>query len=495
MEHIGLSYLSGRDIWMLVTVLGCSLFLLDDLFVDLFAIFKKNKAVKLSPADMDYMLKIPEKKFGIMIANWHEEEIIELVVSGNINGLKYKNYEIILGVYPNDTGTLEAARRVEKKFKNVTVVVNTKDGPTSKGQMLNQMINYIDSHNNAHPAEAFDVVLIQDSEDVIHPYSLKLMNRHSDKYDFIQVPVFSLDISLTKLTAGIYIDEFIESHTKDLLVRDYMKAGLPSAGVGTAVTWRTVKKLLKLQDGEFLNEKTLTEDYHLGLTCHDIGVKEHFACEFYEYKDEKSGERKVEYIATREYFPQRIGQSIRQKTRWSLGISLQGFEQRRWKSSSTAETYFLWRDRKGLVNAPLFTSALIYTVYFVTSWFMTGYWPSLDYTPLNPLLTALMWSNLIFSIVRIVNRMSLVTAVYGFKMASLVPIRWVLSNFINTASTYNAVYKWGSSKVRGDLPVWAKTDHMIPAGFGMDNKDIIEPDMTPISVAEDNKGTSQDQQN
>lgn len=47
---------------MLTTVLGCSLFLLDDLFIDLFALLKKNKALKLSPTDMDHMLKIPEKK-------------------------------------------------------------------------------------------------------------------------------------------------------------------------------------------------------------------------------------------------------------------------------------------------------------------------------------------------------------------------------------------------------------------------------------------------
>ena len=180
MHYVELFFVSGSDIWMLTTVIGCALFLLDDLFVDFFAFIKNTKAVKLSATDMQNMLSLPEKKIGIMIANWHEAEIIERIVAGNIRGLKYTNYEVILGVYPNDFGTLAAARSVEKKFKNVTVVVNTKDGPTSKGQMLNQMVNYIDSYNSSHIEEAFDVVLIQDSEDVIHPYSLKLMNRHAD---------------------------------------------------------------------------------------------------------------------------------------------------------------------------------------------------------------------------------------------------------------------------------------------------------------------------
>lgn len=481
-----LNSLSARDLWMLLTVLGCSLFLIDDLFVDFLALIKRKRAHKISQSEFKTMMTLPEKKLAILIANWHEEEIIERIVTGNIQNIKYAHYEIILGVYPNDTGTLEAARRVEKRHKNVTVVVNTRNGPTSKGQMLNQMAQYIDAHNKnaSDDSDRFDAILIQDSEDIIHPHSLKLMNKHLLKFDFVQIPVFSLQIPLSKLTAGIYIDEFIESHTKDLLVRDHFNAGLPSAGVGTAVSWSVVQKLMSLQDGQFLNENTLTEDYHLGLTCFDLGVKAHFACEFFDYKDEKTGEEKVEYIATREYFPQKVRQSVRQKTRWSLGISLQGFEQRKWEKSSGFARYFLWRDRKGLVNAPLFTMALIYTIYFVASWFMSGYWPSLDYSPLNPLLTALMWANLIFSVVRIAQRIVLVNAVYGLKVASLVPFRWVLSNFINTAATYNAVIKWGTAKFRGELPIWAKTDHIIPAGFGLDNKEILEVDSTQPANAD-----------
>lgn len=479
MEEYSFALLSGRDLWMLSTVLLSSLFLLDDLVVDFLALFRKQKAKKLSENDMKKMLALPEKKIGILVANWHEEEIIERIAAGNVNALQYSNYEIILGVYPNDTGTLEAARRAEKKLKNVTVVVNTMNGPTSKGQMLNLMVNYISSHNESNPNDAFEMVLIQDSEDIIHPFSLKLMNKHAEEYDFIQIPVFSLDVPLTKFTAGVYIDEFIESHTKDLLVRDYYRAGLPSAGVGTGMRWSAVQKLLKVQEGAFLNEKTLTEDYHLGLTCHDLKFKSHFACEYFDLKDPKTNETKTEYIATREYFPQKFRQSIRQKTRWSLGISLQGFEERKWKSSSAFETYFLWRDRKGLVNAPLFTMALIFTIYFCYSYFVEGFWPHLESSIWQNIFITLMWSNLVFSVLRIVNRIRLVAKVYGGKVASLVPVRWVVSNFINTSCTYNAVYQWSSAKLRGELPKWSKTDHVIPAHFGLDNKEILDSEVSP----------------
>lgn len=469
-----ITFLSPLEIWMLSTVLLSSLFLFDDLAVDLAAILRKRKPLKLSEKDLNEMMQLPEKKIAILVANWQEEEIIERIVTGNINAINYKNYEIVLGVYPNDRATLEAARRVEKKFTNVTVVVNTMNGPTSKGQMLNVMASYLESYNKSNGQAPFDMILIQDSEDIIHPQSLKLFNKHSNTYDFVQIPVFSLEVPLSKFTAGVYIDEFIESHTKDILIRDYNKAGIPSAGVGTGMNWSAVQKIMDLQEGSFLNENTLTEDYHLGLTCHDLKLKQHFACEYYEIKDEKSDKTKREFIATREYFPQKFRQSIRQKTRWALGISLQGFEQRKWKSVHASERYFLWRDRKGLVNAPLFTMALMFAIYFCATYIVYGTWPAISNELWQSAFVILMWCNLMFSIFRIFNRMRLVSFVYGAKVASLVPVRWVLSNFINTSCTYNAAYQWGASKVKGELPAWSKTEHIIPVNFGLENKVILE---------------------
>lgn len=460
--------------WMVGTVLLCSCFLLDDIFVDMLSFFQKLKPNKLKPQDLKKIVELDEKRIAIIMANWQEDEVIERMVSGNIANIKYTNYQFILGVYPNDKATLLAAQRLEKKFKNVTVVLNNLNGPTTKGQMLNLMVTYLYKYNHSEARPKFDMLLMQDSEDIIHPYALKLVNARADQYDYIQIPVFSLLTPLKKLTAGVYIDEFIESHTKDLLVREHFKAGIPSAGVGTAMRWEAVEKIMKFQNGSFLNEKTLTEDYHLGLTCHELGMRSNFSCDYFLDPD---NDNQHEYIATREYFPQKFRQSVRQKTRWAMGISLQGYEQRKWVSQHFFETYFLWRDRKGLVSAPLFTSALIFTIYFLSSYFIHNRWPQLDYSPYNFSLEILMWANLLFSVFRIIQRCLLVHRVYGVAVASLVPVRWVLSNFINTFSTYNAIYKWSKSKLSGQAPSWAKTDHMIPVGFGenvSENKSVKE---------------------
>lgn len=475
-----ISLLSARDIWMLGTVFFCFLVLLDDIFVDILTLVSNIKPHKINENEFNRMNSISEKKIAVVIANWHEDVVLERMVTGNIGNINYSNYEFLLGVYPNDIATLAAARRVEKKIKNVRVVVNNMNGPTSKGQMINRMIYYIDKFNKYSPPEAYDLIVIQDAEDVIHKYALKLINLRSLDYDFIQIPVFSLDVPISKLTAGIYIDEFAESHTKNLLVRDCYNAGVPSAGVGTAVSRELVTRLLKLQDGYFLNEKTLTEDYYLGLTCYDLKVKAHFSCEFFEFRDLQTGNVRKEFIATREFFPQKIMASVKQKTRWSLGICLQSLEHKRKRSRHFFGSYFLWRDRKGLISAPLFISVTSFTIYFLTGFLVSGVWPTLDHSSYYDIFLGLLWINLFLSIFRMAQRVYLVNKIYSGLIAALVPVRWILSNYINTMAMFNAIEQWLHSKISGRVPVWSKTDHIIPVGFG-ENSDFIE-DIGPVRI-------------
>jgi adsorption protein B len=461
--------LSFHDIWMLGTVFLCLLVILDDFFVDLLAWITGAKPKQISNADLLAMNNLTQKKMAILIANWHEDQVLERMVIGNVKHIDYRNYTILLGVYPNDTATVAAARGAERKCKNVKVIVNTKNGPTSKGQMINEMVNYINDYNKDPNNEPYDLIITHDAEDIIHKFALKLINLRAENYEFIQIPVFSLPTPLKELTAGIYIDEFTDSHTKNMLVRDRCRGGVPSAGVGTAVSKRIVSRLLKLQNGQFLKEETLTEDYFLGMTCYELGVKAHFAAEYIDIPDKENGRVIRDYIATREFFPQKIKASVKQKTRWTMGICLQGYEQESAENKSFFGRYFVWRDRKGLWCAPLFISSLVFTVFFMGAFFETGYWPELDSALFNQWLTKLMWANLILSGVRLAERIGLVGEVYGFSVASLVPVRWLLGNFINNAATFNAVYKYLISKIKGEMPTWSKTDHIIPVGFGVDS--------------------------
>lgn len=239
--------------------------------------------------------------------------------------------------------------------------------------------------------------------------------------------------------------------------------------------------LKSVQGGFYLKRDTLTEDYFLGLTCHDLKIPSHFSCDYYEVNDPKTGKITREYIATRELFPQKMKTSIKQKTRWTLGISLQGLAHRPWKSSNFFAMYFLWRDRKGLVNAPIFTASLFFTVYCISSYFAYGSWPILRHIPYQHFLLIMMWSIFMFSIMRLLNRIFLVMRIYGLKMAMVVPLRWILSNFINTACTYNAIQQWANAKYLGKHPAWSKTEHIVPEGFGAGHLDIIEESEIAVS--------------
>ncbi len=433
------------------------LFCVDDLYIDIVALFKNLKPHEISERTLAKMNLMPQKKIAVMIANWHEDEILERMISGNTLRLDYSNYTFYLGVYPNDLPTLNVAKSIESKYSNVRVVVNRADGPTSKGQMLNQIVQTIRIHELQQEA-AFDIFMLHDSEDLIHPLSLKLINYHMEDKDFLQIPVFSLPTSTLDFTRCTYIDEFAESHTKDMLVRSHLQGAVPSAGVGTAMSRLFVAEMLLLQHGELMKEDTLTEDYHLGIMAHRLGYSSAFLC-FYR----RLGKTK-DYIATREYFPSNVRTSIRQKTRWTLGISLQGYKNLKW-GKSFFENYFLWRDRRGLVNAPVLLMSYALFIGIAISYLITGKWPS--YISQSSFLQSLFLINFTALMFKLAQRFRLVGNLNGFHTTPTIPIRWLLANYINCMAALHAVRTYRKFQKSGERPKWVKTTHELPSDFGI----------------------------
>lgn len=454
MEFIGLALLSG----MFLILLGLqSLFTLDDLFLDLCAVWFSLKPKELSSKDLRHMSKLREKRIAIVIANWKEDEILYQVVSGNLDRLKYLNYTVFIGVYPNDEKTWAVARALEAQFQRVQVIVNPKHGPTSKGQLLNVMTDHLVQYNSQFPENAYDLLLLQDSEDIIHPLSLQVFNQASQKADFIQIPVFSFSRRWQEMIGSTYMDEFSESHTKDLLVRQKLGAAIPSCGVGTALSMRLVNHLRQLQNGQLLSEKTLTEDYQLGLLTHMQGYKTLFVCL---YQKTKTG---IDWIATREYFPNQYTASVKQKTRWTLGIAFQGTQNIGWRGS-IANKYFLFRDRKGPLNSLLLLLSSLYLCIFSFTLII----PSVELPSIMNLsvVRCLLMMNLAHMCFRIFQRSLHVGKVYAWPQALLAIARWPLGNWINCVSGLYAAQKQIVALRTKTLPKWDKTHHQIPVSFG-----------------------------
>jgi len=434
---------------------------LDELFVDLYFWIRRLGPRKLSANDIIEMNSLPEKKMAIMVAGWQEETVLGGMVKGNLQGIHYENYDFFLGVYPNDKGTFKVAKKLEKVHSNVHVVINTEEGPTCKGQMLNQVVREIKRYEKDHDSQ-FDVIMFHDCEDIIHPLALKLINIYAEDYDFIQVPVFSLPVKISNLVAGTYMDEFSESHLKNLAVRNKMKCAIPSAGVGTAMSRKLVQTFLGKQNGNLMNPGALTEDYELGMLSPRFGLKSVFACAYYK---NLNGEK--EFIATREYFPKSFWRSVRQKSRWTLGIVFQGTKNLGW-GKTLKENYFLYRDRKGVFTTPLALVAMFIFGYGIIRMSVNpeSYLSvSVLYPSLNNCIPYLVGFNVTLLLNRFFQRFYFGQFVYGIIIGLFSPFRFVLGNFVNAFASCKAIDQWVKSKITGKAPVWIKTTHEIPQDF------------------------------
>ena len=429
---------------------------LDDFFVDLVGYLGRCWPRRLSENELAEMLRKEEKAIAIVVPAWQEWEVIAKMLGGNISRIDYQNYHFFVGVYPNDAQTMAEVRAVGEISANVHAVVNCLPGPTSKGQVLNYTIKQVLQHE-----EEFDTILIHDAEDVVHPLSLKLVNHCQDRYDFVQIPVFSLQRSFRQLVAGTYIDEFAEAHTKDLLVRSKLGAAVPSAGVGTSLSRRLVERLRRQKEGNLFNESSLTEDYELGLGVRTLRDNEtpasaHFVCAW--YRSHQTGAR--EFIATREYFPKAFRQSVRQKTRWIVGIVFQGARNLGWRGS-LPNRYFLARDRKAVfTNVGTLIGYLLLAEVTLYAWLV-------DPLPMATTLTedsvALLFGvNVFFMCNRVLQRHICVYRVYGPLGALPVILRWPVAILINAYASLRAAWQHVICRVGGRQIAWAKTSHEIP---------------------------------
>ena len=436
---------------------------LDDLFIDLCHWAGGLKPRKIS---LDLWAKwktTPERPIAVMIPAWKEASVLESMVKTNLSRLQYQNYKWYIGVYPNDLETVEIATALEKIYpEKVQVVVTDRPGPTSKAHCLNNIVRVIDSSvqkakASKNPKEIAKIphfVVIHDAEDVIHPDSFTAVNAQASALDFIQLPIFSLPVSAKLWVAGTYLDEFSEIHLKEIPVREMLNMPIPSAGVGTFFSWK-ILSILENRFGFCFNENNLTEDYEISQRIARLGGLQTFLL-----VRDKNGQ----ILATREYFPDSIGRSIRQKVRWTTGIALQTLNQWGWFGpSKTAGYYFknlaasygLFRDRKSLWANPAALAAWILLFVVIVSSAKI-----LD----HPWIRVLLVMNLGLFLVRMIQRARFTGIVYGRTHGILAAPRALYSNLINGIASLRAIREYYSASKTGEQGkiVWAKTDHKFP---------------------------------
>ena len=435
-----------------LAIVGLLIFVasIDDLIVDIL-IALKLRTPRIGPVPSIDRKGNQKPKIAIFVANWHEADVLGRMVEGNLENLDYRPLKFVLGVYPNDTETRRVAEEVAKKHPDlVQVVVNRRNGPTSKGQMLNEMF----AHVYADPENTPDLVIMHDSEDMIAPRSFDVYAHHARDSALIQIPVFSLDSRRRSLVGATYMEEFAERHTREMLLRSQLGAFVPSAGVGTGLRKDLIQHLLNMR-GYVFQAGSVTEDYVLGAEAHEAGFKTTFAAH------RSSADPHSQIIATLEYFPKDFWASIKQKTRWVYGIAFHSAFQLGWNGQGW-NRFFLYRDRKGSIAnlLPVLSLAVLGAGLILQPDFsnMTS--------SMATLLSLVLAINTINILLRIYFRAIAFHAVYGTHNILGLLLRWPVSFCVNATAAGRAWRMFVVESGFATKPVaWSKTQHEIPDSF------------------------------
>ncbi len=451
---------------------------LDDFFIDLVHIFRSLYrrwfVLPKHPALTEEHLLLPkEQPLAIMMPAWEESAVVRRTVEHALQTVHYANYHIFVGTYPNDDATQEEVEAVAASYDHVHQVVCPHDGPTSKADCLNWIFQGIHLFEKEHRLQ-FQIFVIQDAEDIVHPLSLKLFNYLIPRKDMVQLPVFPLETEWYHFTAWHYADEFAENHSKDLVVRERLSRFVPSAGVGCAFSRRAMDLVAGDHRNELFNLDSVTEDYDFAFRLTEHGLEQVFVRQSIERsKVERSiwtgKPRSVtvkERIATREFFPRTFRAAVRQKSRWVVGIALQGWAQLGWRGSGWTK-YMLARDRKALLTNQINVLGYVVLLALIAVWLAPRLFPdAYRYPPLvarGSWLWYLILVDTFFLAFRVGARAAYVGLVYNWRQALLSVLRQIWANVINFAASVRACWIFGVHLITGKPIGWEKTEHTFPS--------------------------------
>jgi adsorption protein B len=450
----------------------------DDLFIDLWYWARRlyrRFAVQPNyrPLTVAQLRDQEEQPIAIMVPAWLEYDVIASMIEHMVATLEYRNYVVFVGTYVNDAATNNEVERMRRRYKQLRRVEVPHPGPTCKADCLNWIIKAIFEHEREAQI-SFAGVVLHDSEDVIHGLELKFFNYLLPRKDMIQLPVASLEREWYELVAGTYMDEFAESHAKDMVVRESVAGIVPSAGVGTCFSRRALKALIADTDGQPFNTNSLTEDYDVGNRLSHMGMQSIFAIFPVQFLVQRKAwfsnravpEQTIDMpLCVREYFPDTFHSAYRQKARWVLGIGLQSWEQIAWQGS-LASRYLLLRDRKGVLTAFISILAYLLVIQFVAFYLAARFDLWTTYYP--PLLSeegwwrTVMYLNAGAMLIRAAHRIYFVTPLYGWRHGLMSLPRMVVANFINFMAVARAWKMFLSYLFFGSKLAWDKTMHEFP---------------------------------
>ncbi|WP_395390762.1 glycosyl transferase family protein [Novosphingobium sp. BL-8A] len=303
-------------------------------------------------------------RIAIFIAAWHEDGVIGHTVRHALSAWNAQDFRLYVGCYANDPATLAAAMEGAGNDTRVRLVIHSRQGPTTKADCLNRLYAALCEDEDRWGAP-FRCIVLHDAEDMVHAAELTVIDRALSDADFVQLPVRPERQPRSIWIAGHYLDEFAEAHGKSLVVRDALGAALPAAGVGCGFAREMLGRIAAYRQAEGGNgpfaAECLTEDYELGVLVWREGGKGRFV---------RARDVQGELVATRAFFPDRLEDSVRQKTRWIHGIAFQSWDRLGWSrldgragmAAGMADVWMALRDRRGPLTAIILAASYLLVI-------------------------------------------------------------------------------------------------------------------------------------
>jgi adsorption protein B len=452
---------------------------IDDLFIDLYFWARKiyrwvAVTPRYKPMRLEQLGEKAETYLAIMAPAWQEYDVIAKMVENTIATMQYEKYVIFIGTYQNDAQTTAEADRMARRFPNMVKRITVPhDGPTCKADCLNWIAKSIFIYEERQHIK-FSGLIIHDSEDVIHPLEFRLFNYLVDRKDLIQIPVLSLERGWFDWVGATYMDDFAEWHEKEMVVRESLNGLVPGSGVATCYSRRAIKMLSDANENEPFNTDTLTEDYDLSFRLKKFGTSQIFVRFPVTYTVNRQTAFGIKpfpvevksVICTREYFPSTFRTAYRQRTRWILGVSFQGWQQLGWRGGIAAK-YLFFRDRKSLwapyVTLLTYMTALMFTIIWTARLMGLEYIRFPDFVETRNWLYYIYLLSFVFFFNRIGHRFYFVTREHGWIQGLFSIPRIAIGSFINLFAVTRAWRIFITHLITGKRIAWDKTQHYYPS--------------------------------
>jgi adsorption protein B len=428
---------------------------LDDIALDLYWLWLKfTDRAKTRVIDGEKWARAPlESSAAVFIPAWQEAAVITDTIAHTLSAWPQSDMRLYVGIYRNDTATLEAAIAGARGDARVRLVIHDRKGPTTKADCLNRLFLALKDDERRYSQRA-RMVVFQDAEDMVDPAGLALMDEAMETADFVQIPVVPLPQRGSRWLGSHYCDEFAEAHGKEMVVRGALGAALPSAGVGCAIARDMLDALaMRRVDRLPFAADSLTEDYEMGMGLAAYGARWTFL---------RARHANGDLVATRAFFPSRLEVVVKQKTRWLHGIALQGWDRIGWPSRKSArfnlaEVWMRARDRRGPLSAVVLFAG--YSVFALTALGLGAHYMGWgEALELTPFAKVLLIANACAFAWRALMRSAFVMREHGFAEGLQAIMRIPLANAIAIMAGRRALSAYIRT-LAGAAPQWEKTPH------------------------------------